>query len=70
MLKLVIFGIAISLVGAQNFKQIQTFPAQTTHFSPQREVQLEVDSQPQVSKQNLVSSDINCNFIQNLASQF
>lgn len=49
MLKLALLGIAISLVGAQNFKQVQTFPAQTTHFS-HREVQPEIHSQPQVCK--------------------
>lgn len=57
MLKLVIIGIAISLVSAQNFKQIQTFPAQNTHFS-QREVQPEVHSQPQVCKLNFVADNI------------
>lgn len=50
MLKFVIFGVAIGLVSAQNFKQVQTFPAQTIHFS-----QPEVQSQPQVWKQNLIS---------------
>lgn len=47
MLKLVIFSIAISLASAQNFKQIQSFPAQNTQFV-QREVQPEIHSQPQV----------------------
>lgn len=43
MLKFVIFGVAIGLASAQNFKQVQTFPAQTIHFS-----QPEVQGQPQV----------------------
>lgn len=64
MFKLAILGIAISLVGAQNFKQVQTFPGQTTHFS-QREVQPEVHSQPQVCIRNF---DADNNFIHNLAT--
>lgn len=64
MLKLIIFGIAISLVSAQNFKQIQTFPAQNTHFA-QREVQPEAHSQLQVCKLNFVADN---NFIHRLES--
>lgn len=42
-IKIVILAIAIGLVSGQNFQQIQSFPAQNTHFV-QREVQPEIHS--------------------------
>lgn len=44
MLKFLIFGVAIGVVSAQNFKQVQTFPAQLAQVQP------EIHIQPQVCK--------------------
>ncbi|KAJ6646002.1 hypothetical protein Bhyg_01211, partial [Pseudolycoriella hygida] len=62
---LVVFGIAIALVSAQNFKQVQTFPEQTVHF-PQREVQQEVRLQPQQDQVD-ISDEVAHNFRQSVA---